>query len=260
VPDKNKEYDFFDEEGRIVNEASISVIKNKIDGKLGTITSVKKEKKSKKPPLPYNLSKLQVAANQKFKIMEVLPHIQKLYDGGYVSYPRTGIRHLPEVRFDEAKEVIDAIKSACLSFENIIKLVDTSRKSPAWNDKEVKEHYGIIPTKKAPDITELDPMDKNIYEMIVQRYLLQFLPDYEYEQTSVEFEVEDVRFKAVGRTIINLGWMGFDKEEENVSESKEKEDDDKRDMPSVKEGNTGDATGVLEAKKQHLRSRLHTQH
>ena len=245
-PDKNKEYDFFDEEGRIVNRAGVESLKEKIDGKIGTVTEVKKEKKTRKPPLPYNLSKLQIAANQKYKIMDVLEHVQKLYENGYVSYPRTNIRHLPEVRFEEAREIIDALNVACPFLENILPNVDVTRKSPAWNDKEVKEHYGIIPTKKAPKPNELGGMEKNIYEMIVLRYVLQFLPNYEYEQVTVEFEVEEELFRATGRSVINLGWIGWDREEENVEKD---EEEDRRDIPAVKQGNAGEVEGIIEAKK-----------
>ena len=243
---KDKEYGFLDEEGRIVDHASIQLLEKKIDGKTGVIKEVKREKKTRKPPLPYNLSKLQIAANQKYKIMDALDYVQKLYESGYVSYPRTNIRHLPEVRFSEAQEVIDALNIESPFFQKILQEVDVTRKSPAWNDKEVKEHYGIIPTKKAPKAHELEGMSKNIYEMIVLRYLLQFLPNHEYEQLTVEFEVEEEIFRATGRSVINPGWMAWDKEEENV---KNEEEEDKGEIPAVKQGDTGVVEAVAEAKK-----------
>ena len=93
--------------------------------------------------------------------------------------------------------------------------VDLSRKSAAWDEKQITEHHAIIPTAKTPREGALSQAEQKIYELICARYALQFLPDYEYEETTVEFAVENEIFRAMGRTVINLGWQGWDKNDEN---------------------------------------------
>jgi DNA topoisomerase-3 len=249
--EKDKDYDFLDENNRIIDQNELKKLEALIENKQGIVVSVKKELKKKNPPLPFNLPQIQIAANKKYKIKNTLEHVQKLYELGYVSYPRTNIRYLPEVRFSEAKEIINMIDVALTSLSGAITGVDVSRKSPAWNDSEVKEHYGIIPTKKAPKLNELSEMEKNIYEMICLRYILQFLPEYQYEQTTIDYEVEGLSFRALGRNVLDIGWQGWDIEEETESSRKNDEDKEeiRKELPMVKKNETGTINVKTETKK-----------
>ena len=56
--------------------------------------------------------------------------------------------------------------------------------------------------------------------MICARYTLQFLPDYEFEETTVEFLAGGETFRSMGRTVVNLGWQGWDKVDENSKHDK----------------------------------------
>ena len=153
---------------------------------------------------------------------------------------------MPEGHRPEAEKVIDAIKIGSPVVKDIARNVDTSRKSPAWDDKKITEHHAIIPTSKVPLSGALSEKEQRIYDLICIRYLLQFLPEYEYEQTIVEFAASDEIFKASGRHVLNLGWMGWDKGEDDT---KEKEDDDKNStFPLVAVGEIGNVAPMTEEK------------
>jgi DNA topoisomerase-3 len=158
-----------------------------------------------------------MAASRKYDITDTLVHAQKLYESGYVTYPRTGCEYIPEGHFSEAGKIIDAIRAGCSSLSDMLGGVDLSRKSAAWNDKRITEHHAIIPTTKIP--SSLSDKERKIYELVCARYALQFFADYEYEETVVEFETgmdTKEKFRAAGRTVINLGWQGWDKQDETI--------------------------------------------
>jgi DNA topoisomerase-3 len=106
---------------------------------------------------------------------------------------------------------------------------DLSRKSAAWDDRRITEHHAIIPTARVPLEGTLSEKERKIYELICARYALQFLQDYEYEETVVEFgaggEAKE-KFRATGRTVINLGWQVWDKGDEDDKQHKRGKDKD----------------------------------
>ena len=142
--------DSFNEDKKITSKEVALGIAQKLDGVAGCVVSVVKNPRSVSPPLPFSLSKLQMAASRKYDITDTLAHAQKLYEAAYVTYPRTSCEYIPEGHFSEAPKIIDAIRAACPSLSDMLGGVDLSRKSAAWDDKRITEHYAIIPTTKVP--------------------------------------------------------------------------------------------------------------
>jgi len=216
------------EDRKIMDKETALEIAQKLGGVSGKIVSIVKKPHRVSPPLPFSLSKLQMAASRKYDIMDTLVHAQKLYEAGYVTYPRAGCEYIPDGHFAEAAKIIGSIRAACPSLSDMLGGVDLSRKGAAWDDGRITEHHAIIPTAKIPGT--LSDKERKIYELICARYALQFLPDYEYEETVVEFEAGgEIRekFRATGRTVVNLGWQGWDKQDETVEKAQEKGGDAK---------------------------------
>jgi DNA topoisomerase-3 len=119
-----------------------------------------------------------------------------------------------------------------------------SRKSAAWNTSKISEHHAIIPTTRVPPEGALSDAERKIYELICTRYALQFLPPCEYEETIVEFEANGEIFRATGRTVVNLGWQGWDKQDTRGKEAGEDSDEDGEAsgaefLPAVRQSETG---------------------
>lgn len=241
---------------RITDREIADSLTKKLDGATGSIVSVTKKKHSVASPLPFSLSKLQIAASKKYDITDTLAHVQKLYEAGYVSYPRTSCEYIPEGHFAEAGKIIEAIRSGCPGLSDMIGGVDLNRKGPAWNDKKITEHHAIIPTARAPREGALSGAERKIHELICARYVLQFLQDYEYEETVVDFEAGGEVFRAAGRTVINLGWQGWDKQDEKPETGKNDEENeesagetrDVQTLPLVRQGESGTVHPSLEKK------------
>lgn len=190
--------------------------------KVGLIDSLTKEVKSKQPPLPFELTSLQSAC-EKFNINpdETLEIAQSLYDkpNSATTYPRTDTPYLTSgLAEDIAETVTHLVKLE--AFSKIADKLDLKRRTKAWNDKKVKVHYGIIPTVTALNFARLTDKQKAVYLMVAKRYLVQFLPDYEYESTEVVVKFGNLSCKATCNIPKYLGWRSFEESEEG-SESQE---------------------------------------
>jgi len=195
---RDADLDNLDEHKRIVNKEFAQSLVVKLNDADGTVTSVTNKLHKVSPSLPFSLPKLQMAASKKYDITNTLVHAQKLYESGYVTYPRTGCEYIPEGHFAEAQKVMNAIRVACPNFDDMLEGADLSRKSVAWDDTKINEHHAIIPTSKVPPENALSSTERKIYELICARYALQFLADYEYEETTVEFQAGGEVFRAEG--------------------------------------------------------------
>jgi DNA topoisomerase-3 len=204
-----------DGQKRLIDRETAYTLVKSLDGQSGEITAVNKKTHKVSPPLPFSLSKLQMAASRKYDITDTLVHVQKLYEAGCVTYPRTSCEYIPEGHFEEAAKMTGAIRASCPSLSDMLDGVDLSRKSAAWDTSRITEHHAIIPTTRVPLEGVLSEKERKIYELICARYALQFLQDYVYEETSVDFSVGGETFGAAGRTVVNLGWQGWDKSDED---------------------------------------------
>jgi DNA topoisomerase-3 len=228
---------------RLMSEETRKELLGKIRGR-GEITRVDKKVHRKTPPLPYSLPKLQMDASRLYDITDTLVHAQRLYELGYLSYPRANCSYIPEGHHAEANLVLDAIASACPDLRDLLAGADPKRKSPAWNDVRVSEHYAIIPTVKVPLEGALSDDERKIYNLVARRYALQFLPDYEYEETTIDFSAGGEVFRASGRTVLVPGWTRWDKSDE----VKEPENTVPL-LPSVSVEESGEVEPLIEEKK-----------
>ena len=71
----------------------------------------------------------------------------------------------------------------------LLALAQTTRKSKAWNDKQVQAHHAIIPTTKQSDLDKLGSNERKLYEMIARQYLMQFYPEYEYLAARIDLDI-----------------------------------------------------------------------
>jgi len=239
---------FHDDEGRVLSKAVAASVVAKVLGKVGVIESVKTDAKKESQPLPYTLLELQKSASKLgLRPNETLEVVQSLYEKHkLVSYPRTDTPYLPEEDHAQASKVLDSVKVNFDPEWPFAGTVDTSIKSPAWNDAKLGAHYGIIPTVGRKSVTALSPMEKAVYGMIVRRYLAQFMPANEYDATVVMTQVEGERFKSTGRIVRVKGWKvlyesNSSKQTTAATAAKGKVD---RPLPALAEGDSVDVAGA----------------
>jgi len=210
--------DYRDEEGRVLSRKLVENVASRVIDQTGSVQNFTAKLKKQAPPLPYNLSSLQIDAAKRFGLSakQVLDICQQLYERHkLITYPRSDCRYLPKEHFNEASYVIAAIKHNADELLEVIQVTDTQIKTKAWNDKKISAHHGIIPTQKQSNACSLSSNEKNIYQLISRQYLMQFLPSFDYREVQVDANIAGGLFIAKRKEVIALGWkcaLAFSKE------------------------------------------------
>jgi DNA topoisomerase-3 len=200
-----------DDEGRLLDKAIAAQLQALVSGRQGKVTKYSDTEKGEGPPLPFSIDKIRVLGIRRYGLTadSVTEIVQALYDAGYVTYPRSDCAYLPTSQHEEAPRVLSVVKSNLGLQQELASLLDSSRKSRAWNDAKVTAHHGIIPTGERVDFSRLTSDQAAIYRDIALRYAAQFMPDRRYRAVSVQIDVQGQLFEASGTTTISPGWKAL---------------------------------------------------
>lgn len=240
-----------DEEGRCIREDAAHAVKNRVEGAQGVIAKAETQRRKESPPTAYDLSTLQAECSAKFGMgaKKVLDVAQSLYETHKITtYPRTDCGFLPESQFGDASSILAALVKGDGSLAGLVGQADPHRKSPTWNDAKITAHHGIIPTVVVPKLASLDQDERRVYDLIRRRYLAQFFPDYEYDQTSIEAHFDADVFVASGRVSRIEGWKVVYGKDVDASDGEDERDDpgeggDQK-LPPMARGNVARADRV----------------
>ena len=216
-----------------------------LSNKKAVITELKKSKQKENAPLLFNLAEIQNECTKRFKIKpdETLEIIQNLYEKKLVTYPRTDARVLSTAVSKEINKNLNGIAKGCKDEEiqgYIKKMVEEKystnlAKTKYVNDSKITDHYAIIPTGQGyENFNSLPQLQKDIYLVIVKRFLAIFYPPAEYNkiQLTIEVEMENEKketFTTSGRVCVNQGFLEIlkpmDKQENKKKKSTNGEQD-----------------------------------
>ncbi len=191
------------------------------------VSEIKKSKQKENPPLLFNLAEIQNECSKKFKIKpdETLEVIQELYEKKLVTYPRTDARVLSTA---VAKEISKNLNGIAKGFKDeeiqgyISKMIEEKYstnliKTKYVNDSKITDHYAIIPTGQGYENYEkLSNLQKDIYKIIVKRFLSIFYPPAEFNKVSVGFDVNNEKFTASEKVCTKQGYLEILKPNKNV--------------------------------------------
>lgn len=210
-----------DEEGkRLIDIALGRALYEKLKAeKEARVLSAATKRKKAYPPKAYTLADIQIEANRLygFGADETLSACQALYEKHKVaSYPRTDCGYLPRSQRAEAPKVLEAIAKTCPAAAKAVAAANPALVSPTFNDSKVTAHHGIVPVANAVDPSALSEKEKKIYRLIARRYVAQFFPVHEYDETTAEFAIGGETFAAKGRVVVVRGWKAlFEKPEKS---------------------------------------------
>lgn len=228
---KKKDDDDSENGDKSISKEEAAEIIDKLEGKEATVKKVEVKVKKEQAPLLFNLAELQSEANKKFKLSvgRTLEIAQSLYEKKLISYPRTDSRVLSTDVIPELPKILNglhkntAFKDIVLRIKDFGKLsIDKSTKRYVDNSK-VTDHYAIIPTYMTTELSMMDEDTKNIYNLIVKRFLSVFYPPAEYNTVRVETEIGAEIFVTNSKTLNVQGWKEVyevsSKNEEELSDS-----------------------------------------
>ena len=228
VTEKSKMYEsikLYNESGFKKEEDAKEFVKS-LQGKKAIVTQLKKSKQKENAPLLFNLAEIQNQCTKRFKIKpdETLEIIQNLYEKKLVTYPRTDARVLSTA---VAKEISKNLNGIARGYKDeevqgyIKKMVDEKYstnlvKTKYVNDSKITDHYAIIPTGQGyENYNNLPELHKNVYKVIVTRFLAIFYPPAEYNKVQVTVDIEDEvngkktveSFNCSGKVCVNQGFL-----------------------------------------------------
>ena len=181
-------------------------------GKTGVVVNKEIEKKKEYPQSLFNLSNLQGYITSKYKGWtsdKVLKVAQSLYEKKFTTYPRTGSVALDESLKDKTRKVLESVKKG-LPYEEQVKFVDNKR---IFDNSKVESHSAITPTYIKP--TGLSKDEEIVYTAIKNRFIMQFMPVAEFEETKITLKVHDENipgeFISKGKVEIIKGWRIVEK-------------------------------------------------
>ncbi len=196
---KNK----FDKDSRAACEA--------LCGKYNETGAFVKDVKRRKTTIPpgklYSLSKLQNALGKKYKMsmQESLDVVQKLYEEGYLTYPRTNSEYLATAE----KGKIATILESCKKIGYPVKFKDSKQ---IFDDSKIESHSAITPTYKIPSKDKLSDREMKVYSTVFRRFVAVFCAeDCTADKTEMTVAVGDLEdFVLKGTVILERGWMKYD--------------------------------------------------
>lgn len=230
---------YMDEEGRVLVKSLAENVIGRITNQPAEVNEVKKEQKKQQPPLPFNLSALQIAAANQFSMSAklVLDICQALYEKHkLITYPRSDCRYLPTEQHNQANSILNHLSQIDSPLGNAAKKANPALKSYAWNNKKITAHHAIIPTEKSAKNITLNNFEKNIYYLITRHYLAQFYPAYLYNHTKISLLISGGLFNATANIPEQIGWKHLFKKDESNNQKLALDEDKDQQLPYVKQG------------------------
>ncbi len=218
---------------------------------IAKIEEVQRKKEKKNPPLLYNLAELQNECSKKFKLSpdETLKIVQGLYEKKMLTYPRTDARVLSKAVAKEIDKNIRGllnIKNTC-NLDNVdepingfIKNISDNKmflgleKTKYVNDKAITDHYAIIPTGQGlGNFNKLNDTDKDVFLLIVRRFLAIFYPCAVFNKLSITTSIKDEKFYTSSKVCIERGYLEITDYDKKSQSSKK---DNMHEFKNLKKG------------------------
>jgi len=189
--------------GKFLDEQEAKDILAKVKGE-AVLSDIKSKEFKQNPPVPFDLTSLQMEAHTKLKISpkETLSLAQELYTGGFMSYPRTSSQKYPK-EIEVKKILKDLTRNPQFK-----KYADTVLKGPCIPNEGKKDdpaHPAIYPTGIIPD--GLDEREQKLYNLIVHRFLAVFGKPAIKETVTYSIDCEGEIFTTKGTVTKVMNWL-----------------------------------------------------
>lgn len=220
------------------DRAAMEKIVAACEGRDAVITQVRRMRRQTPPPAAYDLTELQRDANKKYaySAKETLDIMQSLYERHKaLTYPRTDSRYISD---DVVATIPDRLRAVMVApYKEAAQRVMRTRPLQTKyivNNAKVTDHHAIIPTEEQPSLYDLTGPERNIYDLVVRRFLAVLMPPAEYEEVELTVSIDRYSFRAKGKIIREQGWKAmYDKN--FATDEEDSEEEDQR-LPDLRQG------------------------
>ncbi len=179
------------------------------------IESIEKKEREEESPFLFNLAELQNDCSKRFKISpdETLRIVQELYEKKLVTYPRTDARVLSTAVAKEITRNLNGLSKypmAAPYMQDILNFgsYKTLAKTRYVNDKQITDHYAIIPTGQGLNaLSTVSSTAKGVYDLIVRRFLSIFYPPAVYQKVAIVTKIKEESFFSSFKVLAEEGYL-----------------------------------------------------
>jgi DNA topoisomerase I len=209
----------------ILDPQPLKELEGRLNGHLLTVKEYQNKESKRNAPNLFNATDFLKACIQKLSITapQAKGILQKLYEEGLVSYPRSDSRHLPTSMVNSIQDIIHNLGKTT-DYEKTVETIDSSiisSKHRCFNDDKVTSHYAIIPTKK-PFPEGKNELEKSVYDLIVKRFLCNWQKPATYTVREIILsDQEGNLFTSKEKVLIDKGYLEVYQDEIKEEESAE---------------------------------------
>ena len=208
--------EWFDgEDESFPDKNSAETVRAKCENQLCTVKSVETKQKKENRPLLFSLTSLQSEANANEKLgftaAKTLVVMQSLYEKKLLTYPRTDSNYITDDMVAKLEGLVSKLRFFNEAAVDELLITGLNIDSRVVNAAKVSDHHAILPTENIDnaDKAELTADEKAILEMVMTRFLAVLSSEYQYNETSVIFDVNGNTFKSKFKVPVKLGWKKF---------------------------------------------------
>ena len=206
--------------GRFQNREDAAQVLEEISKDELVVGKIETKNSIEQPLRLFDLTSLQVDCNRKFGMgaEDTLRTIQSLYEKKLTTYPRVDTTYLSDDIYPKVPGILKNLQG----YETLTAplLQDKIRKSnKVFDNAKITDHHAIIPTGQYR--VDLNQSEKQVFDMVVKRFISVFYPDCKVANTTVEAKVGSHDFKATGKQILSPGWRTVYMNEKNPVQSDE---------------------------------------
>lgn len=187
--------------------ADAQALADKYNAADAVVVSVKRRRETLYPGKLYSLTKLQNVLGKKYKMsmQNSLAIVQKLYEDGYVTYPRTNSEYLATAEKDKIKKIL-------IDTKNLGYPVEFKDSKAIFDDSKIESHSALTPTYKIPDKSKLTADELKVYATIMRRFVAVFCSKpCLIDKTEIKIDVGGMEeFVLKGTVIAEPGWTKYD--------------------------------------------------
>jgi DNA topoisomerase-1 len=202
---KIKDVEFMHKTARFLEEAKAQQALERTKER-GTVKMVEMKEQEVPAQPNFDLTSLQVEAFRLFGYSpsRTLELAQNLYEASLITYPRTSSQQLPPTI--KLPPILSALASNPEYTQLAKKLLDNHWHRPMQGKKTDPAHPAIHPTGQQSSVTG---PEKNLYDLIVRRFLASFAPSAKRARNRVEVDCGGEPYAASGSRLIEKGWTEF---------------------------------------------------
>ena len=237
-----------DEKGRMISSLEVAATKEADTGAPASVDSIEQKTEKRQPPMPFNLSKLQIEASKRwgYKPKAVLDTLQGLYEKHkLLTYPRSDNQFLSEAHLENAPTIFAAIKGTLSHLGGEIDQAAPTSTHKAFNASRIEAHHAIVPTEKSGAGIELNERERNLYELVAKRFIALFYPESERSKVFLDIDCTGRCYRASQTTLLKQGWEVLFK-----GEHQDEPNENPLDLASFTKGTQGQCTALEMAQRE----------